>query len=71
MTVTRSTVDCQCAIGRFSSAYSSFITQNIPILGAGADGAACAVFRDTPVSHYQSAVRTILIEQIYCGGLRR
>jgi len=58
----RSTVDCQCAIGRFSlfswkrptahslkvrQKQSSFNTQNIPILGAGADAAAGAVYRDT------------------------
>ena len=31
---------------------SSFNTQNIPILGAGTDGAAGAVFRDTGTSPF-------------------
>ena len=60
--VARSTVDCQCAIGRFSlfswttdgtltkSAAKTVLFQysNMPISGAGADGVVDAVFRDTP-----------------------
>ena len=61
--VARSAVDCQCAIGRFSlfswidQKQSCFGTQNIPILGAGAESVRPVRCVVTPFSEHKPQLR--------------